>query len=439
MKKINMQKIFLYSVFLIVLVMYGPVYAEPPDTDKLPDAEKLSGTDKLPDTDKLLEEVTSEQNDPFEVVTPIDSDKSNLMSKLFGAEGEGGIGRVAAEKAPERFMESVMLKFLRAENVAAVVGNLLTDSGAISIDNATNTIIICDTQENLDKMIREIRKADQTPKQVLIEVVIMDVQLSDDTEIGVNWDDLSIGHTAGYEQTLSDLGTSGGTFTLIQNGISTAVKALQQVRDTEILATPRLLVVSGQTAYLETIEEIPYSELTQTDSGGGGDSAISSTEFKDAGITLTVSPIITDEGRILIAIEPDQSFNTGISGVGSTTVPIVDRRRVSTKLLMDDGQVLVIGGLRRKDVRINRDKIPLLGDLPLIGGLFSNDKKVIEHSELLIMVSPHIYDGLIPLKEDEAARWQEARSLKPVRLAEKIRPEYKAIEETLPEIKAQVR
>lgn len=425
----NLRKIFLFSAFLIVLAMHGPVFAESPDADKLP------------------EEVAGDLNDPFEAVRPADTAKDSLMDKLFGAKEEKQenkeIRPVAAEKVPDRFMSTVMLKFLRAENVAKAIGNMLTDYGSISTDKETNTIIICDTRENLDKMISEIRKADQTPKQILIEVVIMDVHLSDDTEIGINWDDLSItttdtvGHTKTYEQTLSDL-TTGGTFTLIQNNIRAAVKALQQVRDTEILATPRLLVVSGQTAYLETIEEIPYTELTETNGGGGGAGAISSTDFKDAGITLTVSPIITDEGRILIAIEPDQSFNTGVAGVGTTDVPIVDRRKISTKLLMDDGQVLVIGGLRRKDIRINTDKIPLLGDLPFIGALFSNDKKVVEYSELLIMVSPHIYDGQIPLKEDEVIRWNEAKSLEPVRLKEKIRPEYKAIAETLPEIKAQV-
>lgn len=428
MRKINLQWIFLCSAFLIVLVIYGSIYAESPEVDE------------------LLEEVAGTQNDPFEIVRPTDNIKGSIMNKLFGADGAGKTGDLV-EKVPERFMGSVMLKFLTAENVATAVGNLLTDYGALSTDAATNTIIICDTRENLDKMIGEIRKADQTPKQILIEVVIIDVQLSDDTEIGINWDDLSIteddegvstiGHTTTFEQTVSDL-TSGGTFTLIQNNIRTMIKALQQVRNTEILASPRLLVLSGQTAYLETIEEIPYIENTQTGSGGGGENLIASTEFKNAGITLTVSPIITDEGRILIAIEPDQSFNTGTLGVGGTTVPIVDRRRVSTTLLMDDGQVLVIGGLRRKDVRINHTKIPLLGDLPFIGGLFSNDKEVIEHSELLIMISPHIQDGPIPLTEDEAARWQEARSLKPVRLERKIRPEYEAIAEMLPQIKPQV-
>ena len=167
---------------------------------------------------------------------------------------------------------------------------------------------------------------------------------------------------------------------------------------------------------------------------GGGDSAITSTEFKNAGITLTVSPIITDEGRILIAIEPDQSFNTGTAGVGNTTVPIVDRRKVSTKLLMEDGQVVVIGGLRSKDMRIVRDKIPLLGDLPLIGQLFSNDREVIEHSELLIMISPHIYDADIPLNNNEKTRWQEAKSLKPARLKKKVRPESEFIRDIIPQI-----
>ncbi|MCK5173669.1 MAG: type II secretion system protein GspD, partial [Planctomycetes bacterium] len=310
--------------------------------------------------DMIIDELIG-KSDPFAIVTapkPRRRVKSPPLSQKQAVP--------VTEEDPELNMASVMLKFLRAENLETTVSNLLTSYGAISTDPDTNTIIICDTKENVQRIVSEIRKADQTPKQVLIEVVIMDVQLNDDTEIGVNWDKLLSGSTVNYTQSLSDL-ASGGTLNILNGQINAAVKALQKVRDTEILSNPKVLVVSGQTAFIETVEEIPYTELTETDSGGGGASAISSTEFKNAGITLTVSAIITDDGKILLAIEPDQSINTGVAGVGSTDVPIVDRRRVSTKLLMEDGQVVVIGGLRSKEVRINRDKVPLFGDLPLVG------------------------------------------------------------------------
>ena len=92
---------------------------------------------------------------------------------------------------PALFVRTVTLKFLNAANLKTAVDKMSSANGSISIDDKTNTIIVCDTKENLELILAEIRKADQTPKQVIIEVVIIDVQLNDDTEIGVDWDILS--------------------------------------------------------------------------------------------------------------------------------------------------------------------------------------------------------------------------------------------------------
>jgi len=403
MKTTEFKKIFWCCTLLALLALCGNAYTE-------------TGEELL----------ANETKDPFAIVS-VDH-KDTILPKFLQKRDED------ADQTPELSMAGIMLKFLRAENLELTVTNLLSDYGAMSIDPDTNTIIICDTKESLEKITAEIRKADQTPRQVLVEVVIIDVQLQDDTEIGVNWTKLLSGNDFDYTQSL-DVASSGGILTFNNGSINSAVKALQKIRDTEILAAPRLLVVSGQTASLQTVEEIPYTELTQSDSGGGVDNAISSTEFKNAGIVLTVSPIITDDGKILIAIEPDQSINAGVAADFSQDVPIVDRRRISTKLLMEDGQIVVIGGLRKKDVRIIRDKVPLLGDLPIVGQLFSSDQEVVEHSELLIMISPHIYDGDIQLSQDERTRWKETKSLAPVRLKKQVRPESELIKAVVPQNK----
>jgi Flp pilus assembly secretin CpaC len=323
------------------------------------------------------------------------------------------------EIIPEIYIKSVMLKFLRAANMLPVVTKMLTKYGTASVDKDTNTLIICDSKENLVKIFTEIQNADQTPEQILIEVVIVDVQLSNDTELGINWNNLYTGSgSVGYAQALNGLET-GGALTLINGRIQNTIIALQTQKDTEILASPRILVLSGQKASLETIQEIPYTELTSTGSGGGGENAIASTSFKKAGIVLEVKATVTDQGRILIEVEPDQSINLGIENAVLSNIPRVDRRIVKTTLLMDDGQVVVIGGLRSKDVRIEEDKIPLLGDIPLIGGLFKSNHEVEENSELLIFISPHICKDKNKLKTHEKALWNEAKALKPIRLNKK--------------------
>ena len=190
--------------------------------------------------------------------------------------------------------------------------------------------------------------------------------------------------------TLATAGTKGMDFSFIHDGIKPTIHALQQVRNVEILASPRVMVVSGQEAMIQTVEEIPYQEQSDTSAGG----SLTSTEFKNVGVTLRVVASITDDQKIKITVEPEQSVNTGRFGLSNqNSVPIIDTRRAKTTLLMEDGQVVVIGGLRSKTRRTNIDKVPVLGDLPLIGFLFSNDNIELENSELLVFLSPHIYRG----------------------------------------------
>ncbi|MBW8015212.1 MAG: type II secretion system protein GspD [Planctomycetes bacterium] len=445
MSKRNYTQIIISGLVLILMLFFTAAICNAAGQD-----------DKNPDETKSAGEQVGKE-DPFTVVDPSTFAGKQIIQSVEGTgitqaqlqaamqaamQASGNSNSVAGvvepvKIIPERRIKSIMLKFLRAANVLPVVNRMLTEYGTASIDEQTNTLIVCDAPENIDNIIAQVAKADKTPQQILVEVVIIDVQLSNDTELGVNWDNLIQGSVS-YVQQLNKLGNaagSGGSLTLIKGSVENTIKALQRERKTEILASPRVLVLSGQEAMLETIEEIPYTDITQTSAGGGGDSAIASTKFKNAGITLTVKPTVTDDGRIMIEIQPSQSINTGVAGVGNSTVPIVDRRTVKTTLLMEDGDIAVIGGLRSKNVKIVQDKIPLLGDLPFIGGFFSNDKEVVENSELLILISPHVYNGRDDLKKSEEALWNEVKNLEPIRLRRKIRPEQEFVKKIVPQNK----
>ncbi len=349
---------------------------------------------------------------------------------------------------PDLYVKTVMLKFLKADNLALAIRSMSSPFGAITTDQDSNSVIICDTEEKVERIIRQIRLADQTPRQILIEVVIVDVQLNDDTEIGVNWNHIFgdnandfatvFGNAATpdysgsvHDQALNiNLGgglTTGGAFALLHNGLAVTIKALQTTRNLEILASPRVLVVSGESAVIKTVEEIPYTDVSQTSQGGN----LTSTEFKEVGVTLTVAATITDDGQIMLKIEPEQSVNTGRFGIDD--VPIVDTRSASTTLLMEDGQAVALGGLRRKETTHTKNKVPVLGDLPLVGGLFSNDQSVTKNSELLVMLSPHIYKG-DALTKYQRQKFDEMSKAKPIQLPKESRPEYEAVQETMPTI-----
>ena len=105
------------------------------------------------------------------------------------------------EEMPELFVQTIMLKFLDAQSLKQAIGKMSSRNGAIAINEKNNSLIVCDTKERLEKIVSEIKKADKTPRQIMVEVVIVDVQLSDDTEVGVNWDILSDKvYDVGYRQ-----------------------------------------------------------------------------------------------------------------------------------------------------------------------------------------------------------------------------------------------
>lgn len=361
---------------------------------------------------ELPQEAVGREN-PFEQMGN-EKDKS-LFQRIFKSE-------LPVQGAPEMAVRTIMLKFLDAQNVKGVLENMLSGYGAIAVDSKSNSLIISDTKDNLEKLVQEIRKADKTPQQVLIEVVILDVQLDDDTQIGINWDILSDKlYDVSYRQnlttrlgsTIQDATTTGnatafnttgegGDFVLISGTVRNVVHMLQEKKNVEILASPRVLLISGGNASIRTIEEIPYREQTQT-SGGG---VLASTEFKEVGITLVVSALVTDDNEILLTVEPEQSVNTGVFGIDD--VPIIDTRKAKTTLLLKDGQIVAMGGLRRQEKTKERDQVPVLGDLPLVGFLFRKEKITTINSELIVFLSPHIYtDGR--MTDAEMAKFNELR------------------------------
>jgi len=348
----------------------------------------------------------TKKKNPFEVM------RDSAAQKKAPPKSNVTTQKMPVLEMPELFVDTVMLKFLRAKNIMPAIENLVKPHGSISVDEETNTLIISGTRQQLDNVLKQVRKADRTPKQIMVEVVILEVQLDDDTEIGIDWNEIRFGRsdrtqTYMHEVIPTTLAT-GMTYGFIANGIDITMKALKEKRDFEILASPKVLVVSGQTAHFKTAEEIPYQEISNTSAGG----QLTSTKFKDAGITLDVTAIITDEGKILMTVHPSQSVKTGNS---VNEVPVVDNREISTTLIMKNGQVVVMGGLRKKQEIFTTDSVPLLCDIPILGALFRSEKKEVSHSELLIMLSPHVYDDDVPIMDYQLKRFNQLKQRPPLR------------------------
>ena len=326
-------------------------------------------------------------------------------------------------------IETVNLRFLQAENLVPILTKMVTQYGSVQANTETNTIIVSDTQESLGHLLAQIRNADKMPKQIMVEVVLLEVQLDNDSEIGINWDMLTeVRSPALYRQNLTadaerltttvesaaTLGTAtafntlgaGGDFSIIIGTVRAVVHAIQRKRHVEIIASPRVMVLSGKTAKIEANEEIPYTE-NQSFSAGG---SFAATQFKNVGVTLEVTATVTEDNAILLEVKTTQSVRTGESSGG---VPVVDSRSEETSLLLRDGEIVIMGGLRRQEKTTQRDQIPILGDLPWVGGLFRRSKEIVENMELVILLAPHLYDGS-PVSEGVMRRVHQLKETVPI-------------------------
>jgi type II secretory pathway component GspD/PulD (secretin) len=311
-------------------------------------------------------------------------------------------------------METVTLRFLDAKNMVQVVTKTLSPYGSVAANETDNSLVISDTADSLEKVVAEIRKADQAPAQIVVEVVLLDVRLSNDTEIGVNWDFLETSaKTVGYRQNFTGLtdrlsmaqnseeniasgiayNTLGiaGEMSVVVGDIRNVVHVIQGKRDAQVLASPRAMVVSGKKATIKAVEQIPYMVVTQSATG-----VLQQTMFKDVGVTLDVTARVTDSGQIVLDAVATQSVQTGTSLGG---VPVVDTREGNTHLVLTDGQTAIMGGMRRQQKIRQTSQIPLLGDLPVVGLLFKSAKDSLLNAELVVLLSPHIYRGE-PIPDD---------------------------------------
>jgi type II secretory pathway component GspD/PulD (secretin) len=411
MNKSKYAKVFFCCAFLTVWVLYGLAPSQP----------VLAAQGRISSVGR---------DNPFaEVPRAIQS-----VSPAVGQSLE------PVEESPDLFVQTVMLKFLDAKSLKEAINNMSSNYGTIAVNEKSNSLIVCDTKENLDRIMSQIQKADKTPRQIMVEVVIVDVQLSDDAEIGINWDFLSeesknviyrqnfttrLGSNIPDEETPRD-GTEysttglGGDFSVINNDIRNVIAMLQQKKDVEILASPRVMVVSGKTASIESVKELPYNEITDTSMGG----SMSSTEFKKVGVTLNVTATLIEEDLIFLNVNAQQSIPVGES---VTAVPIIDTRNTQSEVLLQDGQVVIIGGLRRKEFTKQINQIPILGDIPLIGLLFKYTNTVVNNTELIVFLSPHIYKDE-PIPDDAMAKFREIKDRPMLSLPDENGPE-KAQEE----------
>ena len=302
-----------------------------------------------------------------------------------------------------------------------------TDIGQarITYDQETRSIIVVADDETAMHITNVVRQLDRPTPQVLINCVFMEATHTKDTDIGVDGTytytisskKFDAFNGTGTAATAFDLATSGGLYTLAGSDLNIRLAALARAGKTEILSRPSILARNNQQATITIGQQVPLISGVTYDNFGNQRNAIT---YQDVGIILQVTPFITSEGMVEMIVQPEVSsvsdstvsFATGTNDLGGATAPIINIRSADTVVVVPDGETVVIGGLMATMKVNSEQKVPILGDIPLLGLLFKHKVTGDEKKELLIFLTPHIVKRPSELLAHTANERKKAESVK---------------------------
>ncbi len=285
--------------------------------------------------------------------------------------------------------------------------NGMIGEAIIEADHDSRSIIVI-ADEYTQKHIKQIiEQLDRPVQQVLIKVVFVEVTYRDDYDVGIEG---SININQGKHSLQSAFGLSaenrGGFYQILERDLSVTMRAIQEVGEMEVLSRPSILTRNNQEAVITIGKEVPVITNSRVTSDG---QTINTPTYEDVGIILRVTPFITRDGLVEMILAPE------ISAISEETVPISDtinspvftKRSADTVVVTPNTQTVVIGGLMEDNKTETRKKIPILGDIPLLGMAFRRTEKSNTKTELLIFLTPYVVNGpeeLIDVSEQEKNR-----------------------------------
>ena len=306
-----------------------------------------------------------------------------------------------------------VLKLDQRGNDSGTSGSLLTKRGSARVDPATNTLIVKDTSTVIQEFQRLIEELDVPARQVMVETRIVEADVSVGRDLGIKLGYARAGRTGvgnTYNNALNNrnvgVGASTGAIDISPNinlpTVATATTALGLIRSfgssalslelsameeenrSKTISSPRVLTQDRKEAEIRQGTQIPY----QTRDADGS----YTTAFKDAVLSMKVTPRITPDNNIIldVTINKDNVDNTRVNADGE---PAISVKQVKTQAMVENGGTLVVGGVYQEQISNNISKVPLLGDVPVLGNLFKSKSRNHQRSEVLFFITPRIIEG----------------------------------------------
>ncbi|QDV43340.1 Type IV pilus biogenesis and competence protein PilQ precursor [Stieleria neptunia] len=315
-------------------------------------------------------------------------------------------------KVQGRRLQVYPLNYVAAADVQSVVTGLLSPVGKAYTSEADQLdqlktrelLIVEDNEAGHQRVSQYIAQIDIPPRQVLVEAHVLQIDLNDEERHGVNL--RALARVSGAKVVLEGTGFAeenpeGPSLAFRINGtdIGHLIEAIHVNTNSRTLASPKVSVVNRQTAKVQIGQRLPYAVATTTQTA-----TIQNVQFLDVGIVLEVTPVITQDGNILMTVLPKVSGGK----ITESGFPEEDTTQVSTTVLMPDGSGLVIGGLIRETDSMSEAKVPLVGSIPVVKRLFNKRAAETRRNELVVALVTHIMHDPNPVREKECLDLQKA-------------------------------
>lgn len=325
------------------------------------------------------------------------------------------------------FLNVIHLKNAKAKPLAEMLVKSLAGlpkelvAGTITPDESTNSLIISASPDLFKQLSRTIASLDTPRAQVYVESLIAEVNAEDAMEMGIQWQGpigkvgnrllsligTNFGQNGNNILQLQGEATSTGTVTQLPgNGLNIGVgiqkngvyflgflaRFLEQNGKGNVLSTPNLLTLDNEEAQIVIGQNVPFvtGKFTNTNSGtNGAVNPFQTIERKDVGLTLKVTPQVSENNTVRMKIFQEVS-NVVASTINASAGPVTNKRAIDSSVVVEDGSIIVLGGLLQDQTSVSQDKVPLLGDAPVVGHLFRNENKSRNKSNLMVFLRPVI-------------------------------------------------
>ena len=342
----------------------------------------------------------------------------------YAYEREANIIRVTTlEKQGEENLvtEVFPLSYAKSEDVVAAIAEMKSDRGKIKADTRSNLVIVTDIPTNIYKIGKVIERLDSKTPQVTIEAKVIETAISNTQDIGLKWNASYSAHMSARPTTFpwpsdnvgktynnyfpkgNDLAdfpsvtqpsfplatTSDFTYGILDGtSFSLLMEAIQSKGNTKILSNPRITTLDNTEATIHVGTDWPIAEYEYKEESGRF--VVSGWTYRKYGVLLNVKPTINPDGYITLKIKPEISDKVDEVTFEQSAVPVISTQTAEATVMVKDGDTLVIGGLLKDKTVTTRTKVPLLGDIPVLGLLFTHKSEEVIKNDLMIFITPHI-------------------------------------------------